>query len=347
MSASWTVTGDRPVRVLQVGAGGMGRAWLKALGTRKDVDLVGLVELDVSAGRQALADHGFDVEVSTDLGDLAARTSPDFVLDVTVPPAHHPVTTQALELGLPVLGEKPLAQTLEEAVDLVRVTERTGGLFVVSQSRRYHEGLFALRDALPQLGDIGIVTTEFYRAPHFGGFREEMAHVLLLDMAIHAFDSARFLLGVDPISVYCEEFNPSWSWYDGAAATAAVFEMAGGARYIYHGSWCSPGAETSWEGRWRVSGSRGTALWGGEPRPTIDISQSSGDAVPVTGSTLVPGNSIEGSLADFAQALRTGVAPMGEVHDNLFSLAMVYGAISSAAQGRRVTIDEVLTEAGR
>jgi len=347
MSVSWAVTGDRPIRVLQVGAGGMGRAWLKALGTRTDVELVGLVELDVPAGRQAAADHGFDVEVSTHLGDLTARTSPDFVLDVTVPPAHHPITTRALELGLPVLGEKPLAQTLEEAVDLVRVTERTGGLFVVSQSRRYHEGLFALRDSLPALGDVGIVTTEFYRAPRFGGFRDEMDHVLLLDMAIHPFDSARFLLGVDPVAVSCEEFNPSWSWYAGAAATSAVFEMAGGARYVYTGSWCSPGAETSWEGRWRVSGSRGTSLWDGEAAPTTDISQSSGDAVPVTGSTVVPGHSIEGSLADFVTALRTGVAPMGEVHDNLFSLAMVHGAISSASLGRRVTIDEVLTRAGR
>ncbi len=347
MSAAWTVTGDRPIRVLQVGAGGMGRSWLKALGTRADVELVGLVELDVSAGRQALTDVGLDVEVTSDLGGLAARTSPDFVLDVTVPGAHHAVTTQALSLGLPVLGEKPLAQTLEEAVDLVRVVERTGGLFVVSQSRRYHEGLFALRDAVAQLGDVGILTTEFYRAPHFGGFREQMAHVLLLDMAIHSFDSARFLLGVDPVSVSCEEFNPSWSWYDGAAATAAVFEMAGGARYVYHGSWCSPGAETSWEGRWRVSGSRGTALWSGETGPTLDVSQSAGAAVPVNGATPVPGNGIEGSLADFVQALRTGVAPMGEVHDNLYSLAMVHGAIASAARGRRVGMDEVLQEARR
>lgn len=347
MSAAWMVTADRPLRVLQVGAGSMGRAWLRALGTRRDVEVVGLVELDVPGGRKAIADHGLDVEVGTDLGDLAARTSPDFLLDVTVPPAHHPVTTQALELGLPVLGEKPLAETLAEAVDLVRVAERTGGLFVVSQSRRYHAGMFALRDAVPRLGDLGIVTTEFYRAPHFGGFREEMAHVLLLDMAIHQFDNARFLLGADPVSVSCEEFNPSWSWYAHGAAAAAVFEMSTGARYAFHGSWCSPGAETSWEGQWRVSGSLGTALWAGESPPVLDLGPAGGEPVEFSGSTPVPGHGIEGSLADFVTALRTGVAPMGEVHENLLSLAMVHGAIASATRGRRVRIDDVLAEAGR
>jgi predicted dehydrogenase len=347
VSAAWAVTADRPLRVLQVGAGGMGRTWLGALADREDVELVGLVELDVPGGRKAVADHGLDVEVGSDLAAMAARTDPDFVLDVTVPPAHHAVTKQALELGLPVLGEKPLAETLREAVDLAATATRTGQLFVVSQSRRYHAGMFALRDALPHLGETGIITTEFYRAPHFGGFREQMAHVLLLDMAIHQFDSARFLFGSDPIAVYCEEYNPSWSWYSGAAAATAVFEMEGGARYIYHGSWCSPGTETSWEGSWRVSGSLGSAVWTGEQPPMLDITESTGEPVVFTGTTELPGHSIRGSLADFVRALRTGKAPMGEVHDNLNSLAMVHAAIASAAQGRRIRLADVLAEAGR
>lgn len=359
MSPAWTVTADRPLRVLQVGAGAMGRAWLAALGTRSDVELVGLVELDEAAAGAALADRGLEVPVGRDLTALAAATAPDFVLDVTVPVAHHPVTTQALELGLPVLGEKPLAETLAQAVDLARVADRTGQLFVVSQSRRYHPGFFALRDALGRVGKPGIITTEFYRAPHFGGFREEMDHVLLLDMAIHSFDGARFLLDGAPVSVTCEEYNPSWSWYAGAAAATAVFELAGGARYVYHGSWCSPGAETSWNGRWRVSGSRGTAGWDGEGEPTVDVAAGgasaagpppgAGPATPAAPDvvSVCPGPGIEGSLADFVQALRTGVAPMGEVHDNLLSLAMVHAAIASADRGHRVFVDELLAAAGR
>ncbi|HEU5088269.1 MAG TPA: hypothetical protein VFT99_12515, partial [Roseiflexaceae bacterium] len=48
---------------------------------------------------------------------------------------------------------------------------------------------------------------------------------------------------------------------------------------------------------------------------------------------------IAGSLRDFVNALTTGATPMGECHDNIKSLAMVFGAIESAATGRPVTIE--------
>ena len=45
------------------------------------------------------------------------------------------------------------------------------------------------------IGEIVGIYCDFFKAPHFGGFREEMRHVLLLDMAIHTFDAARLLAG--------------------------------------------------------------------------------------------------------------------------------------------------------
>ena len=45
-----------------------------------------------------------------------------------------------------------------------------------------------------------------------------MAYPLLIDMAIHQFDLARDLIGSEPEAVYCESFNPAWSWYAGDAA---------------------------------------------------------------------------------------------------------------------------------
>jgi predicted dehydrogenase len=47
---------------------------------------------------------------------------------------------------------------------------------------------------------------------------------------------------------------------------------------------------------------------------------------------------IAGSLRDFLNALKTGATPMGECHDNIKSLAMVFGAIESARTGKRVAI---------
>ena len=44
--------------------------------------------------------------------------------------------------------------------------------------------------------------SDFFLGVHFGGFRDKMQHVLLLDMAIHTFDAARFIIGQDAKDVY-------------------------------------------------------------------------------------------------------------------------------------------------
>ncbi|ROQ41494.1 putative dehydrogenase [Frondihabitans sp. PhB188] len=335
---------DRPLRVIQVGAGGMGQAWLGTVAADPDVELVGIVDLNLDAAKasaQALgsgAPGAQELAVGTDLAALVEQTRPDAILDITVPVAHHPVTTQALFLGLPVLGEKPVAPTIAQSLSLAAAAEVSGELFMVSQSRRRNDQLVDLRQHAALLGDVGIVTTEFYKAPHFGGFREEMDDVLLLDMAIHPFDSVRYLLGTEPVSVYCESYNPSWSWYSGDAAATALFEFEGGVRYEYDGSWCSPGFETSWNGSWRVSGEHGSALWNGDDSPTSEV--DGGLGVPAPAASL--GDGIAGSLTAFTRALRTGEAPDGEVHGNIMSLAMVEAAIASKNQRRRILIDEVL-----
>ena len=62
----------------------------------------------------------------------------------------------------------------------------------------------------------------FTGLPTSGGFREEMDSPLLVDMAIHTFDAARYVTGGDPVSVLCTEFNPPWSWYRGAASAVVA-----------------------------------------------------------------------------------------------------------------------------
>ena len=333
------MSGPAPLRLVLVGAGGMGRAWLATVLAEEGAELAGVVDLDVAAAHRALDDAGVaDVPVGTDAVDLARATGADALLNVTVPAAHHPVTTAALFAGLPVLGEKPVADTVARALSLAAAAEVTGVLFAVSQSRRYNAHLHALRAQVRALGAPGVLTTEFFKAPRFGGFREEMAHPLLLDMAIHPFDAARFLLDAEPVSVYCEEFNPPWSWYAGDAGAVAVFEMTGGVRYSYAGSWCSPGLETSWNGSWRLSAERGSAVWDGEGEP---VAEGAGPLEPVPD----PGREIAGSLREFLAALRGGPVPSGEVHANVLSLAMVEAAVASAAAGARVRIDDVLERA--
>ncbi|HWQ11663.1 MAG TPA: Gfo/Idh/MocA family oxidoreductase [Roseiflexaceae bacterium] len=331
---------------LLVGAGGMGRAWARNLSACEETRITGWVDIVPGQAARAAGELGLEVpHTGTDLERALAELRPDFVVDVTIPEAHHDVTLAALAAGVPVLGEKPMAASMEQARAMVAAAERAGVLYMVSQSRRYDARLHAFRRLIAEhIGAPGILNSDFYIGAHFGGFRDEMAHVLVLDMAIHTFDAARYLLGdAAPVAVYCEEFNPPWSWYRGDACATAIFEFAGGARYTYRGSWCAEGRHTAWEAEWRAVGPHGSATWDGrdtllaevvterggfhstvEPR-TVEVEQGSHSG-------------IAGSLRDFLRALSTGATPMGECHDNIKSLAMVFGAIESATTGQRVRI---------
>jgi predicted dehydrogenase len=250
---------------------------------------------------------------------------PDFVVNVTAPGAHHPVTLAALAHGAAVLSEKPMATSLAEARDMVAASEDAGRLLMVSQNRRYMPELEAFRERVEGIGALASIRCEFFRhhkedaAEFLLGFPQP----LLLDMAIHLFDAARAITGADPVSVYCESYNPPWSWYAGPAAAAAVFDMTGGLRFAFTGNWAAPANETSWTGAWHVVGEHGTATWDGE------------EADPGPPDRFL---GLAGALAEFVDALRTGRTPSGECHDNLRSLAMCHAAVESAALGAPVPV---------
>ena len=115
--------------------------------------------------------------------------------------------------------------------------------------------------------------------------------------------------------------------------------MDGGTRFVYDGTWCSPGAETSWNASWRVNGEHGTALWSGDDDPTLVGVTAGGLDVPDVGLEF------DGALREFAAALQTGRTPSGEVHENVLSLAMVEAAVESSRTGRRILLDAVLDAA--
>jgi predicted dehydrogenase len=331
-----------PVRLIQVGAGLMGRHWLDVIGESTDVRLVGLADLDLATAQSAAADATFaEVEVATTLTELLDRVEADAVINVTIPEAHADVSTTALLSGLAVLCEKPVAHTTSAALSMVAAAEVSGRLLMVSQSRRYWRNLDALRGQVARLGQLGLVECSLFRAPHFGGFREQMPFPLLVDMAIHQFDLARDLIDSEPVWITCESFNPDWSWFAGDAAADVHAKFEDGTRFVFAGSWCSPGLETSWNGSWRISGSAGTALWDGDHEPVAQTED--GDPIPAVAGT--GPEEIAGSLAEFVAALRDGSVPPGEVHSNVMSLAMVEGAVRSAQTRQRVLLDDLLGEA--
>ena len=336
----------RPVRFALIGAGMMGHQWLTVLHGNPQVELVGIADLDVdsaAAARDAVGAPG--IALGRSLEDIVSQTSVDAIVNATVPDAHYVVNSDALVRGVSVLCEKPIVPTVEEATRMAATARLSSRLLMTSQSRRYYRTLRQFRDAVVTLGNVGVVSCSFHRGPRFGGFRDRMEHPLLLDMSIHAFDCARYLLGKEPLSVYCQEFNPPWSWYNGAAAAVATFEMEDGVRFVYDGSWCNEGLSTSWNGHWTVRGEHGSASWDGGSTPSVELvaaadTRPSADAGDLTGP-----EEIGGALVEFVHALRTGDAPSGDVHSNIWSLAMVEAALTSATTGTTVRMDSFLDAA--
>src|ERR1051326_5845088 len=160
-------------KALLVGAGSMGKAWGRNLADCDEVEIVGWVDIRPDAAAHAAQEQKLDgIFTTDDLSKALVETRPDFVVDVTIPESHHDVTLQALAAGVPVLGEKPMADSMEKAREMVAASEKAGKLYMVSQSRRYDARLHAYRKLIEsQVGPLGILNSDFYIGAHFGGFR--------------------------------------------------------------------------------------------------------------------------------------------------------------------------------
>jgi predicted dehydrogenase len=333
-----------------VGCGAMSRAWLQAAAKIPDLRIVGLADLDAERARGRAAEFSVkDLVIARDVHALLAESRPDLLFDVVVPSARHEVVSAGLAAGCHVLSEKPMAEALADARDLVKRAKTAGRIHAVVQNRRYLPGVRRIARALRSgaIGEITSVYADFFLAPHFGGFREEMEHILLLDMAIHSFDALRCMSGLAASGVYCREWNPPHSWYRQGSSAAAIFDLENGAVFVYRGSWCAQGLPTSWECAWRFVGENGSLSWDGADQIRIEVVGSgkrAGLFDPLTSiepPPVMPEDRIGGHfgvLSDFISAVRTGSEPETVGRDNIRSLAMVFGAIESARTGGRVDI---------
>jgi predicted dehydrogenase len=336
------------VKAALIGCGLMSRAWLEAAAQIEGLDIVGLADLEEDRARSRAMEFGLaSAVIAGDLTTLLDRAKPDILFDIVVPAARHAVVSQALAAGCHVLSEKPMANSMADAADLVTQAAAAGRIHAVVQNRRYLSPVrrIARLIASGAIGEITSVHADFFLAPHFGGFRETMDHVLLLDMAIHAFDAMRCMTGQSARKVYCREWDPKGSWYRQGSSAFAVFDLTGGGVFTYRGSWAAEGIRTSWECAWRLVGTKGSLAWDGHDDIRAEIAGPRSELLATLTPVSFPDASSHdkigghlGVITDFIAAIRTGTEPETVGHENIRSLAMVFGAIESAGQGRCVEL---------
>ncbi len=126
------------LRILVAGAGSFGREHLRTLAAMDDVVLAGVADVRSEAARAA-AERWQVPRCSVDAAALIAELRPDGVVVATPGDTHVALTRAALELGIPVLVEKPVAMTVAEARALAQVEAASTGFVLPGHILRFSD----------------------------------------------------------------------------------------------------------------------------------------------------------------------------------------------------------------
>lgn len=185
----------------------------------------------------------------TALDDLIAAGGVDAISINSPNYLHAPQTIHALEAGIHVMVEKPMATNADEAEQMLRASEQSGAKLMVAHCWRFDEEVRWVKQQLDNglIGDIvrtkgcGVHTHWgpsgwFTQAQYAGGGA-------LVDMGIHAIDTARFLLGdPQPVAVYAD-IRTCYGNYDVDDTATLFITWDSGMTSTVEAGWWQPHAD--------------------------------------------------------------------------------------------------------
>jgi predicted dehydrogenase len=304
---------------------------------------------------------------------LPAERRIDFVSIVTPNNAHFGPARAFLESGFHVVCDKPLTLTLDEAVELVRIVDRTKLIFALTHNYtgyplvRHARHLFAAGE----MGTVRKVIVEYLqdwlieplekRGSKQATWRTNPAESgiggAIGDIGTHALNLVEFVTG-DPVAEMCADKSslPERTLDDDVNA---LLRFQGGGKGVLTISQVATGEENGL--RLRVYGSKGAVLWAqenpnymqvyrhGKPRETLSRGRSEYLVPSAMEASRIPWGHPEGYLEAFANIYRGAVRaiqshidgrPMGEadyefptVYDGLRGMHFIYAAVESADRG--------------
>ncbi len=190
----------RPLRVGLAGLGSMGRNHLRVITDHQATTLAAIADPDPAALEAACAQTG--APGWSDPLAMAAGAEIDALIVAAPTMAHLPLALVAIERGLPVLVEKPLAATYEEALQIVRAGQARGVPVQVGHVERYNPAVLKLGQMLRE----HVLTTIFAIVSRRAGpFPARIRDVgVTVDLATHDADMLSWVAGERPTRVYAE-----------------------------------------------------------------------------------------------------------------------------------------------
>jgi predicted dehydrogenase len=224
-----------------VGAGVMGQHHLRVLGAlyEQGVTVTTIVEPDPSR-REAAVDGLRSARGYESLGDALASEQLDFVC-VATPTEHLPAAaTQAVEAGLHVLVEKPMAPDLHRARELLALSEQHGSVFTVGLVERCNPAVRSLRDKLAEGRAGQIMQLHARRLSPFPNRRAQPG--VALDLATHDIDVMRYITDAEVERVYAEtaSLGGDGEQADGEDLVCSTLRFDNGVTGLLETNWISP-----------------------------------------------------------------------------------------------------------
>jgi len=167
----------KKLRVSVIGVGYLGTFHAEKYAEMEEVDLVGVVDINRHQAEKVAAK--LSAIPYLDYRDLMGKV--DAVSIVVSTPAHYTISKDFLENDIDVLIEKPMTTTIEEADELIRISESRGRIIQVGHLERFNSAVIALQDF--------VKNPMFIEAHRLSIYKERGTDVsVVLDLMIHDID---------------------------------------------------------------------------------------------------------------------------------------------------------------
>jgi predicted dehydrogenase len=305
------------------------------------IDVAGVVTRNPERGARAAAAYP-GASVVADVAELWGGV--DVLVVATSNSAHVPLALEAIERGVPVVVDKPLAVSAADAQRVVDAADAAGVGLTVFQNRRWDGDFLTLKKLLPDLGTVTRFESRFDRfrpGVKEGAWREQGDAAegggLLLDLGAHLVDQARELFG-PPVRLYAElEIRRPGGQVEDDVFIA--LEHAGGERSHL---WMSAVAPLH-DARFRVNGTRaGFATDGLDPQEAqLAEGMRPGDEhYGVAPDAWVERGAYERFYSGVVAWLRDGAPPPVDPRDSVAVLHLLDAARASAASHSVIELED-------
>ncbi len=337
---------------LMIGSSGMAGQWIKNFTENFSdrIEVIGLCDVD----REALARGAKTLDLSedvlfTDFNEACASVKADFCSIVIPPQFHSPAAIAAMENGMPVICEKPIADTLDTAKAMMRTSQKTGLPCAIIQNYRYvpnKQELARIRDE-KRLGRlqhiVGRYASDYRRHLSWGkAWRHDMDFSLLYEGCVHHFDMLRFLAGGDCETLIGFGWNPEWSSFKHFSSGSYLMRMTNGVHASYEGNSSAAGITNSWNQEYyRAEFEEGTVELAGRDQLTI---HRVGQKSKVYNAPKMHYFGHVHLIDEFLNWLDGGSPSATHIEDNIKSFAMVIAAIEATSDGQPKQIADYLSD---